>query len=376
MRGRIDSSFNAAERLIAPRVGGRLARPRSASFHKNTPRSQSKAVLMGRSEAETLKRLDAFQEFTFPTPSCLGEDTLPARFFHRVRLDHVVYDYAPLWVLVKASMVCILVNLVDKGTQNPDTVMSTFVALQCLSAFVIARRSTSFSILIASLLGTAVGTVVAIITVIPVENSAFRYMGAFRIPLSVVVTWYLLMFLDRYDPGSTATGLFNALYPHVWQTTYPPLNIPESQYGLIWSTLVVRLISLFTSVLVAHLVNVIFSAPNPAQTIRSQSFYAEQQVWSTHAKDADPLSEAVQIGYSRVVKLVAMEQEFKSIMSAWCFSKQAKKDVNLLMLRHKAIFEYMAFRSFLHVYIKHETSPVSIVCYSLHLGSSHFSFQG
>ena len=63
----------------------------------------------------------------------------------------------------------------------------------------------------------------------------------------------------------------------------------------------------------------------------------------------------MQLGYSRVVQLVALENDFKKIMSAWCFSRRAKDDIRLLMARHKAIFEYMAFRSFLHVYIAQET---------------------
>lgn len=206
------------------------------------------------SEAETTRRVQAFHEYTFPTPTCFEEDSLMARAFHRVRLDHVVYDYAPLWVLMKAALVTILVALVDIGTQNPDKVMSTFVALSCLSAFVIARQSTSLAILISSLIGTGIGTVVQIITVLPEGSPAEEFMGAVRIPISVVVTWYILMFADRYDAGSTATGLFNALYPAVYQTTYPPLQIPLGPYSIIWQTLAVRIISLFTAVIVAHVV--------------------------------------------------------------------------------------------------------------------------
>jgi hypothetical protein len=118
----------------------------------------------------------------------------------------------------------------------------------------------------------------------------------------------------------------------------------------------VRCISLFTAVIVAHLTNLIFSAPKPAMLIKARSFFAEQQVWATHVLDADPASDEVQLGYKRVVELIAMEDDFKAIMSAWCFSKKTKDEVNYLMARHKAIYEYMAFRSFLHVYLRYETA--------------------
>jgi hypothetical protein len=84
-----------------------------------------------------------------------------------------------------------------------------------------------------------------------------------KVPLAVIITWYSIFFVGRYDPGSTAGACFSALYVCIAQYIYEPLAdvIPPVAYGLIAHTIIVRVLAISTALIVAHIFNVLVSAP-------------------------------------------------------------------------------------------------------------------
>lgn len=118
--------------------------------------------------------------------------------------------------------------LIDIGTQNPDSVSSTFVSLLAQAPFLSASARLAWSIFAAAMIGTFAGTIIQVIcyTEDAVANS---WLLLLRVPWAVSFTWYFIFLIDRYDPDTTASATFSALYVQIATVRTPTVLVPNCE---------------------------------------------------------------------------------------------------------------------------------------------------
>lgn len=155
---------------------------------------------------------------------------------NKLLLNHVVMHTNPFIYLAKCAIVIAVVLLFDQRvTKQPDSVTSLFTALLCLGPTVLLGSKAGMDIFIASMIGTAWGSLCTVIFHVHGDNvlhfdsyfllhrvtddagnleciTANPHCGTYlwlllaRVPLGVCCTIYTLMVIRRSDPGSMATG--------------------------------------------------------------------------------------------------------------------------------------------------------------------------
>lgn len=155
---------------------------------------------------------------------------------NKLLLNHVVMHTNPFIYLAKCAMVIAVVLLFDQRvTKQPDSVTSLFTALLCLGPTVLLGSKAGMDIFIASMIGTAWGSLCTVIFHVHGDNvlhfdsyfllhrvtddagnlvciTANPHCGTYlwlllaRVPLGVCCTIYTLLVIRRSDPGSMATG--------------------------------------------------------------------------------------------------------------------------------------------------------------------------
>ena len=276
-----------------------------------------------------------------------------------MRLDHVVSQNIPAFMMIKAAITTASVYLIDIGTRNPDSISSVFVSVLAQAPYLSTSLTQCWSIFVATMLGTLIGTIIQLIT-FTTDPIAAQWLILIQVPWAVATTWYLIFLIDRYDPGTTAGAIFSAQYVQYAKYCYSPLEPVFACTGRlqIAHTLIVRILALMTALIVAHLVNVIISAPVPSSIYKAQTFYTELNVWrSFQTPEANPLSGEVQFALSQLVGLIAKENDLETTISRWCFSQKSKYLVKLLASRNRAMFGYLTFRIFIHMYLRTEDNP-------------------
>jgi len=284
---------------------------------------------------------------------CCAQDSFMARLYARLRLDHMVgEDNSPGWSLVKTMAVVIVVNLIDRGTRNPDGVTSTFVALLCLHPFLAGGTQVILSILMASLVGTITGTLVAAACYLSPSTDPNGWMILFSLPLSVTLTQYALMFVDRNDPSSRSSGLFSALFVILVQFAYPPLDPiinANDPRRLIWQTLLVRIIALATAFFAAFLVNFGFSSMAPLKIFKTRMYFGERMVLRVSKHNVSPVSDVMQATFKRIVSLIQIGPTVCAAAKSWVFGASTLRQAKQIEKRASALFQFLNLRVFLYM---------------------------
>jgi hypothetical protein len=289
-----------------------------------------------------------------PQRCCTG-DTFPARLWRRLKLDHLVADNAPGFLLLKSWLVVMVALLLDKATRNPDSVSTVFVGLLGLASYMHQGVSLAKQTLFAGLLGAVIGTCVAAACYVPPTLDPGKWMLLVSVPWSVAMTQYLIYFLGINQPAGFAAGMFSALFVVLVPFAYPPVDplVPlDNPRRLIWQTLLVRVIALGTGVLSAYVVNMVVSAAAPLAIFRMTMFFSERLVWTTNSHRLDPVDARVQKNYSQIVNQVSMGKVVEEAVQSWVFSQQSRDEISLIRKRAKTIFRFLSFRSFLELYLE------------------------
>ncbi len=112
-------------------------------------------------------------------------------------------------MLIKLACVCVLVLLIDKGTRNPDTVTSCFMGILALASYMSVGRARIMSILGNGITGAVIGTLVNAACYLPASVDPQKWMLLLKLPLTVVLAHYVLLFVGIVDPASTASCDFS-----------------------------------------------------------------------------------------------------------------------------------------------------------------------
>ena len=286
---------------------------------------------------------------------CCREGRFGTRLWNRLKLDHLVADNAPGFILLKTVIVIVVALLIDKGTRNPDSVTTTFVAVLSLAAYIHVGVELAKQTLVGGLLGAVIGTLIAAACYLPPSVDPEKWMRLLSVPLSVGLTQYIMMFGGIESPAGLTSGLFSSLFVVLIPFAYPPLVgiVPvDDPRNIIWQTLLVRVIALLTAVVSAYLVNMVISASAPLDIYRQTMFFAERLVWRTQKHRLDPLDARVQNNYAKVVSQVALGPVVSKATDAWIFSDETRAEIAVIRARAKTVFRFLAIRTFLELYLE------------------------
>jgi hypothetical protein len=137
---------------------------------------------------------------------------------------------------------------------------------------------------------------------------------------------------------------------------------------LIWQTLLVRVLALFTGVFSAFVVNFLISASAPLAIYRTTMFFAERTIWKTQKHRMDPLDGRWQANYGAILSQIHLGPVVRNAADNWVFSEMTREEIDLILLRSKAIFRFLmnqdsffcsffflrrflSFRTFLELYL-------------------------
>lgn len=286
---------------------------------------------------------------------CCAEDSFWARFWSRMKLDHLVADNAPGYLLLKAALVIILALLIDKGTRNPDSSTSVFIGLLGLANYLAHGVESAKQTLVSGLLGAFVGTGVAAATWLPPATDPGRWMLLLSVPWSVVTTMYLMFFFALDSPPSMATGMFGSLFVVLVPFVYPPIDndVPITDpRRVIWQTLLVRVIALLTGVASAFIVNMVVSATAPLAIYRMSMFFSERLVWRSQKHRLEPTDRTMQLNFQRVVNQIALAPVVSTAADTWIFSQATRDEIAVIHRRSRAMFRFLTLRSYLELYLQ------------------------
>ena len=143
---------------------------------------------------------------------CCRGDTFPARLCSRLKLDHTLLENSPFFYLLKALLVIVIALAIDKGTQNPDSVTTTFVGVISLTSFMKQEKQIAVMFLVCGLLGAMTGTLINAACYLPPSVDPANWMWLLSVPWAVLLTMYLLLFLGLDSPGGLVAGIFSALF--------------------------------------------------------------------------------------------------------------------------------------------------------------------
>ena len=284
--------------------------------------------------------------------TCCAEDTFGTRLWLRIKLDHIVADNSPFYILLKIAMVIVISLLLDKGTRNPDSVTTVFVGVLSLAPYLEQAKQRAIDTLTSGLLGAVIGTLVNAALYLPEEMDPNNWMIILSVPLSVLITTYMIYFFGRDNPTSMSAGLFSSLFVLFVEFPYPPIDpyVPDTPRRLIWQTLLVRVLALLTAIISAMIVNVVVSATSPLAIYRSNMFFTERIVWKTQKHRLDPVDDRFQFIISRVLDQIKTSGVVSKATSSWIFGEATRSEVEIIRRRSKAMFRFLAFRSFLELF--------------------------
>ncbi len=286
---------------------------------------------------------------------CCVQDTFAARLWSRLKLDHVAADNSPGFILLKSWLVIIVSLLLDKATRNPDSVTTVFVGILGLASYIYLGVMLAKQTLSAGLLGAVIGTLVAAACYLPPSQDPSRWMLLVSVPFSVVTTQYIMMFLGVEHPAGFTAGIFSALFVVIVPFAYPPIAdlVPvDDPRRVIWQTLLVRVIALFTGVASAYVVNFVVSATAPLAIFRMTMFFAERMLWKTQKHRLDPLDQRVQANYGKVVAQIKQGTMVEEAAQSWVFSERTRIQIERIRKRAKTMFRFLSFRTFLELYVE------------------------
>lgn len=286
--------------------------------------------------------------------NCCPDNSFAKRLWDRLKLEHLTLDNAPGFVLIKSIVLCILVLLIDKGTQNPDSVSAVFVGLIGLSPFLQGGKAKTTNILVCGLLGATIGSLISAACYLPPTEDPNRWMLILTVPWSVALTQYILFFVGFDDDNSKSTGQFSALFVVLVQYEYSPLGpiLPDSPRIIIWQTLIVRILALLTAVVCSFLINLIVSASVPMSIYKAQQYITERAVWDATLRRRIPTDTAIQKCFSKVLKQIELGPVVNKAAELWIFGDETRNLGNVIENRAKAMFRYLTFRSFVELYIE------------------------
>jgi hypothetical protein len=291
--------------------------------------------------------------------SCSDHDSSIHRLWSRVRLEHTLEDDAPGFCIVKTALVIILALLIDRGTRNPDSITTCFVAVLGITPFMSTGKRIALSTLVCGLLGAVIGTLISAATYLPPADDPSNWMYLLSVPWSVCTTRYVLYLIAYDDPSSKATGLFSALFVILVKFPYPPIAayVPlTDSRGLIWQTLLVRVIALSTAVFVSFVVNFAVSALAPTAIFKTQLYYTERLVWllTAGASKLAPTEGMMQICFNRVTGLIATAPMVNKTASTFIFSNRTRHQARKIENRAFAMFRYLNLVSFLELCMEND----------------------
>jgi hypothetical protein len=139
------------------------------------------------------------------------------------------------------------------------------------------------------------------------------------------------------------------LHNHTLILTRFPIDDPRI---LIWQTLLVRVIAVFTGVISAFIVNTVISATAPLAVYKMAMFFTERTVWRVQKHRMDPLHEKVQLNFQRTNEQIQLAPSIYQDATSWLFSEDTRDEIQLIKRRSKVIFRFLTFRSFLELFVE------------------------
>jgi len=156
-----------------------------------------------------------------------------------------------------------LALVIDRYSEQPDSITSTFTALLCVSQTVHAGWDMSLRVLTSAIVGSFWGLLGSVIWLQGIDrtgtnnlSNAENWWLVARIPLAVAFSMYTMGVMNQTDPGSLTSTVFSALYVQLLAQSWTHQPSVLDKYEVL-STAFVRVAALLIGMCSALLVNVV-----------------------------------------------------------------------------------------------------------------------